>query len=416
VDETDASAGMTVLDKMRAAMAYQIDVLGGDSGVLRIENGENDGTRGGQPSNYWDNFLFGHLEGYSSIYFNASLSAMADIEDLVGSKFRAGSLRRLQRRSAMEYQRTFWDEGKGRFIGCVDAEGTRWDLGFTFLNTEAVTYGLASPEQARLIYSWLDGDRTIEGDWSTGADIYHFAWAPRSTTLGVEALGEPYWWEGLFEAITVGPGGNATFGEHLENGGAILYTSFYDIMGRIRSGDADSALTRLRVVLDEFAEDELRRDPLNARGAPWVVGIIGEFPESGLVPTALVHGFAGLEARAGGLCVEPKLPAAMPWLEISDVVYAGNRYTVRVAAGGVAVSCREGRPHSFSLCAGNLEARRSYDVVIAMPARKRIVRRIRADGAGRLSLSAGCCTGGVIIVGDPFTTADGTSGPVDRRP
>lgn len=402
VDERDASAGMSVLQKMRAAMAYQLDVLGGRRGVLRIDNGENDGTRTGDPSNYWDNFRFGYLEGYCSIYFYASLGAMADVEDLAGDRRAAVGLRRLARRSLMEYRRTFWDRHKGRFIGCVDRNGTRWDLGFTFLNTEATAYGLASTEQARRIYDWLDGKRIVEGDWSTGEDIYHFGWAPRSTTVAVEALGSPYWWFDLDGAITVGPGGNANFGNHVENGGAILYTSYYDIMGRLRCGMTGSALGRFLEILSEFAVDELRRDPVNAQGAPWVVGIVGEFPESGLVPTVLVHGFAGISARREGLCVCPRLPEAMPWVEVHDLTYAGARYTIRAARDGVAVSCRSEGQRDLPLEVGGLRPWKAYRVTIAMPGEDKIVRSVRADAAGRLHLSVKCRGGGVILVGQPL--------------
>ena len=69
----------------------------------------------------------------------------------------------------------------GRF-GTVDLDGNLHDYGFTFLNNEAVYYDFATPEQARSIHAWLSGQRVVEGDTSTGQDIYRWRFAPRSTT------------------------------------------------------------------------------------------------------------------------------------------------------------------------------------------------------------------------------------------
>src|SRR5207253_7715314 len=74
-----------------------------------------------------------------------------------------------------------WNEKTGRF-GTVDLDGNLHDYGFTFLNNEAVYYGFATAEQAQFIHTWLSGQRTVEGDTATGADIYHWRFGPRSTT------------------------------------------------------------------------------------------------------------------------------------------------------------------------------------------------------------------------------------------
>jgi len=336
VNEQDASAGLSVLEKLRRAMEYQLEVLHGKEGLLRIENGENTGKRGGKPSNYWDNFPMGYYDAYSNIYYYASLLAMAELEEFLGNKERASFLRKTAKLCKEEFTHLFWDDRKGRFIGCVDIDGGRWDLGFTFVNTEAISYGLADKGQAQLVYRWLDGERIVEGDFSTGGDIYYFKIAPRSTTIPVESLGTPFWWESLEGAIM--PNTNASYGTHLENGGAIFYTSFYDMLGRIRMGDPDSAFARWSVILEEFKKDELRRDPTNSFGAPWVIGVIGEFPESGLVPTIFVHGFGGLQAHPDYLAISPQLPDQLKWVEIENVVYHGVPLKVRVSKQEIAIT------------------------------------------------------------------------------
>ena len=90
--------------------------------------------------------------------------------------------RSAHRRAVREYgTRRFWNPTTQRF-GTVDLDGNIHDYGFTFLNNEAVTHGFATREQAAAIHAWLAGARTVEGDTSTGADIYRWRFGPRSTT------------------------------------------------------------------------------------------------------------------------------------------------------------------------------------------------------------------------------------------
>jgi len=350
-NQTDVSQGRTVLEKLRAAMTYQLTTLHGQDGLAIVSDPQCDGTVDGMPSDYWDNFRFGYKSAYVNIYFYASLLAMADWERSLDNTGRATELAALAARVKDNYQKTFWDADKGRFIGCVDVTGRQWDFGFTYLNLEAITYGLATPEQAAAIFDWLDGRRTIAGDkqkvgekmtGATGDEIYALGWAPRSTTRAVESVtvaGKHWWWH-LGNQITVaGPEANAGYGEHLENGGAIFYVSHYDLMARLRTFGPDNAWKRFASILAEFRQDQLQRDPPNNKGAAWKWGIIGEFPESGLVPATVALGFMGLDATPAALFIKPRLPRALPWLEVRHVAYRGNVYRVRADAGAIQIRC-----------------------------------------------------------------------------
>ncbi len=317
----------TVLERLRSAMDFQLRELEGKDGLIVIRDPDSNGTYNGFPTDYWDNFPFGFLSAYANIYFYASLSAMAELEDALGNPGRALELRNLSTLAKQRFNEVFWDEAKGRYIGCVDSSGARHDYGFTYLNMEAVAYGLADPEKARKIYSWLDGKREVEGDHSKGKDIYLYVVAPRSTTIPVENV-QPYWWYDIQGAISVGPGGKANYGEHVENGGIIFYTSFYDLISRLLYLSADDALCRLDAIMAEFHKDQLRRDPPNNQGIRWKLGIVGEFPESGLVPTFVVHGFLGAYAGADGLHLCPRLPSALSYVGVEDLWFRGNLYTI----------------------------------------------------------------------------------------
>jgi len=345
-NQIDVSNGRTVLQKLRAAMNYQLITLQGQSGLAIISDPACDGTVDGMPSDYWDNFRFGYKSAYLNIYFYASLVAMADLEASLGDRQQASKLTELSNRVKESYSRTFWDAGKGRFIGCVDRTGRSWDFGFTYLNLEAVTYGLASEQQSVRIFEWLDGKRIIADDkqkigdrmtGATGAEIYALQWAPLSTTRAVESIkvDGKYWWWHLGNKITVDH--NASYGEHLENGGAIFYVSHYDMMARLRTFGPDNAWRRFEGILNEFRKDQLKRDPKNNKGNAWKWGIIGEFPESGLVPATIALGFMGLSASPDALVVRPRLPQTLPWLEVQHVNYCGGTYSIRADNGSIRI-------------------------------------------------------------------------------
>ncbi|QNK57194.1 S-layer homology domain-containing protein [Paenibacillus sp. PAMC21692] len=321
----------TMLDKVREAMEFMLEDQEGRNGLLIIKDPENDGTADAHASNYWDNYPMGYKSAYENVLFYGSVKAMADLEDAAGNPDRATELRELLSLIQEKFNETFWNDKLGRYIATIDVNDEEHDYGFTFLNAMAVMYGLADEDRADFIYDWLDGNRIIEGDTSTGEDIYHWGWAPRANTVAVESK-EPYWWFDYNGAISVdpnNPSSSARWGEHLENGGAIFYTSFDDMMGRLKtSGGADSAFARMEKILEEFHQDELRRDPINPVGGPWVFGIVGEYSESGIVPMVMLEGFLGVEARSDGLHIKPNLPAELDNMGLKEVLYAGQLYQI----------------------------------------------------------------------------------------
>lgn len=365
---TDVSYGKTMLEKIRLAMRYQLEDLNGKNGLLVVDNDHNTGLPDGAPTNYWDNFPFGYKDAYINAYFYASVLAMAEIEEFAGENDRAGEYRRLAEEVRNAYSRTFWDEEKGRFIGCIDVEGNRWDLGFTFLNLEALTYSVGTREQAEAVFSWLDGDRIIEGDTSQGEDIYHFRWAPRATTVDASALGEPYWWKPIVingvPQITVHEGGTATFGEHLENGGAIFYVSHYDLLARARHRGPDDAWERLGVIMEEFRKDELRRDPTNNVGANWKIGITGVFPESGLVPASFLYAFLGIDADIHGLNIRPNLPEALEFGGVRDLSFGRGLFDVQVWRDRVEITPKSDEEQRLEGVVGNMPPDTPYTLKV----------------------------------------------------
>ena len=227
------------IERMRRVFSYaQEELYDRKAGMIRVRYPGHDGLPGfvrdsaGRKvyqyghsigGNYWDILPFGNLETYTSYYYVYMLRMMADLEEYIrsnealgvpsgGRRLHPRALRREADRIAATLNRRLWNERTGRFYASEDVEGNKWDYGFTFLNEEAIYYGAVSPEHARSIMDWIDGRRIVEGDTSTGEDIYHWRLAPRATTRRNESW--YYWgWE-----PDVFP-----YGRQVQDGGAPAY-------------------------------------------------------------------------------------------------------------------------------------------------------------------------------------------------
>lgn len=348
------------LPRARRAMEYQLDQLQGIDGII-ITNAEGrDGRNGSHGSNYWDILPFGHKDAYSNIYYYNSILRMAEMEELadvllterelaaldgtVGRtpewyRAQAGMVKRV-------YSELFWDDDSGRFIGCIDIDGNRHDYGFTFLNLEAMAYGLATPEQVERIYHWMENEATSSGE----ADTYsRWVFAPRATTIHnppPDGLQEPKptwrfsgWGWGEWEV-------------QCQDGGAILYTSAFDLIARSRYFGADNADRRLRQILERWSKPDrlMGGSPLfhgeitqgGPGGTAGQVGVEGEFPESGMVPASFLFTVLGLEPRPDGLHIRPRLPESLEYAGVEHLHYDGQLWNITVTGEGVQVESDAG--------------------------------------------------------------------------
>ncbi|WP_165246427.1 hypothetical protein [Paludisphaera soli] len=353
----------------------------GRTGLSFGPNGEKTLLHGtGVGNNYWDLLPFGGDDGLATIYLYDALRRHADFEAWIAEHpewaipadaepFADDDLRDLAAKVKAKFDATFWNAETGRFAGWIDRDGKAYDYGFVFVNTEALAYGLGTADQARSIYDWLDGRRIVAGDTSQGADIYHWRFGPRSTTRrNVDTYG---WVWSAPEQIP--------WGGQVQDGGAVLGFSYYDLLARIRTNGADDAWDRLRVILDWFGEVQAEggyrayyakpdRGTLQGGGPAGGLGMDQEFMESVLVPQVMLYGFLGVEPRPGGLKIAPKLPTKVPSLTVTRVQAGGHvvdlaaepdriRLTARVVDGSeLAVWLPEGRwtvegpgqPHTFA--------------------------------------------------------------------
>lgn len=331
--------GQTIKDKLEMAMDYQLTVLEGDSGILTINDPANDGTESGVSSNYWDVFKScGYKSAYENAIFYGSLLAMADIKEYMGETTQAKYYRDLAVKAKVEFNKLFWDPVKERFITSVNVNGFRADYGMTFVNFYAIAYGVADTDKAVKVYEWLDGKRIIEGDTCQGEDIYgEFIYSARTNTKDVYEVNENLWWNHGGN-LPCSPGTFGGYGHTMQNGGTIFYISHYDLMGRLLSTGANDAYSRFMKIMQEFHKDSLRRNQYmmyvqnGSQGVgEYVEGVMGEFPESGLVPLTFVTGFLGIKPTADGLLIDGNLPDALAYAGVREYFFGNRVYSIEVS-------------------------------------------------------------------------------------
>ncbi|HEY5223795.1 MAG TPA: glycosyl hydrolase family 65 protein [Microbacteriaceae bacterium] len=461
----------TMLPRLRKAMSFYLDSLGGSSGIVTITSTDHSGRDGAVSSNYWDITSFGHLDAFLNAYFYGALEAMAQIEEYVSNMTQAKQLRALRPSVLKRYNELFWNDADGRYIQCIDADGVSHDYGSTYVNLEAASFGLPSAAQATRIFDWLDNGHTelqnsvvlIEGgglapkfqaghtmgmsftanaaftsvgarfptygvrgaaftmtlyqglpgdtppvkiaeqqfsDWGDGsvAHIDLAKQAPGVYYLEVSNVtGSLAWWS----SMTVAPGALAyndgvpatdaksrfvvalgeyfegpadiystwvfaprvttrrnnywffleelttPWGNQVQDGGAILYTSGFDVMARARYQGADDAWARMTAILDRWKDpDHLCGGTPLFRGESTVdsgtasssVGTDIPFPESGLAPASFLYAFVGVEAEPDALVFTPKLPLALNEVGVRNLHWHGKKLEVLVTRNQISVS------------------------------------------------------------------------------
>ena len=281
----------------------------------------------GVGGNYWDLISFGGSDAPATIYLFDTLRHFAELERAVAKHHEwkiaaadADDLAKLAEEVRADFQKRFWSAATGRFVGWIDVTGRAYDFGFTMVNTDAIHYGLASPEQAQSIFAWLDGKREIADDTSHGADIYHWRFGARSTT---RRNTDTYVWAWP-NAETI------PFGGQVQDGGAVLGFSYFDIMARLKTNGPDDAWKRLSEVLAWFREVQSEggyrayyakpgRGTLQGGGPAGGLGMDQEFYESVLVPQVMLYGFLGFKPTPDGYSVHPRLPQGWPSLTIAGI-------------------------------------------------------------------------------------------------
>ena len=138
----------------------------------------------------------------------------------------------------------FWNPETGRFaLGINEYNGDIHDYGYVYLNLELICAGIGTEEQQLSVMKWIDGQRIVESDTSKGEDIYFYEFAPRYNTLkDNDALGfardENFYYRFYRD-------GYELWSRQLQDGGAAIAWSYYDLVARSKVLGVENALKRL---------------------------------------------------------------------------------------------------------------------------------------------------------------------------
>ncbi len=284
----------------------------------------------GVGSNYWDLLPFGGEDALATVYYFDTLQSLASLEQDIAEHsdwhiptkdaYDPADLRHHAEEVKRHFDERFWNPATGRF-GTIDLDGKLHDYGFTFLNNEAVSFSIATPEQARSIHDWLAGARTVDSDTATGADIYHWRFGPRSTTR--RNIDYYFWAWSNPESVP--------WGDQVQDGGAVLAWSYYDLMARLKTAGPDDMAARLAEIIDWFDDTQAEggyrayygkdsaRGTLQGANVPGGLGLDHEFIESVMLPQVVLYGFLGFRPTTDGFSIAPKLPKDWPELTITRI-------------------------------------------------------------------------------------------------
>jgi hypothetical protein len=355
--------------KLRRAMEYQLTHLHAhELGIILsdTEFGPNQGGRAGRDygTNFYDIQPFGGRDAYATILYYRSLRAMGEIERVLGNEGAARKYRNdLMPACRRSFNRVFWNDATGRYIACIDVNGREVDIGHTFLQFEAMEAGLVDAPRATRIFSWLDDPTT---------DTYtRWRFAARHNTVPNRD-----WWP---------PFGKWPWDKQVQNGGALLAESAFDLLARARMQGADGAADRLLGILGRYAEpDRLcggaplftgERPQGGDLGAGAVGVMFSEFPETALLSEAMFTGFLGISVDAEGMTIAPALPREFDSFTIRDIAYRGGRFDISATRQATTVRCtRDGGGTVWQLNGRRLEAPFELQVGENRGGRVRLVR------------------------------------------
>ncbi len=383
------------LTDLRKAMMFQLYALGGADGLLKTDYIRGKTTTlveknkfGMQGNSWYDVLPTGTVNMQANVCFYQSLLSMALIEEYAAAAgIDAGdayvraphpyaadaqdirwthtpaSLRAIAAARKVDMQKNvsdggLWNEQTGRFAWAIYDEGSYggeqgapMDYGHTEINLMAVLYDIASPQQKQSILSWIDGTRTVQGDNSQGDDIYFYRFAPRISTKNNVGDSISVWKLGKFK-------------EDIQNGGASMHITFYDVLSRHAVLGADNSFARLKEIqawYEEVQAAEGKGDSfyrayyadkmveggnvykMQGGGTAGPIGLDAEFYESALLYATVPYAYLGLDASFGGLHIAPDLPADLDWLAMENLMFRNVRYDVYVSHDRTVISGVRGK-------------------------------------------------------------------------
>jgi hypothetical protein len=170
------------------------------------------------------------------------------------------------------------------------------------------------------------------------ADIYsRWGFTPRTTSRRNDV-----WYIFSWTGVTT------PWEKQLQDGGANLYVSGFDVLARAGYRSADDAWRRLTAILDRWSDPDhlCGGAPLyrgedadtDGGGGGGGVGTDNPFPESGMVPASFLYAFVGVQAEPDALVITPNLPVALTSAGVRNLYWRGRRVQILVTRDTVTVA------------------------------------------------------------------------------
>ena len=351
------------LPKYRKAMQFLISYMTDANGIINLS--ELQGHNGGQGyadsliSTYWDILSLAPNSSYvNSLYYKALLD-MAYLEEAAAAnnisvssvsvkttvagndivytqtasslRAKAAALKTAVNATLNTGTHTGYFKELSATTGYFTdgyANGNLIDFGSVAFNLIIIDTGLATEEHAEMILNWM----------LTIPNLYEYVFAPKTNATDVGS-------QIVWAHESVGYGGS------VQNGGAILFVSYYDIMARLKVYGADNAYQRLSEIIAWYndvkaayeASGNGKKDfydayyagtglTLQGNGQTGAVGLDAEFIENAMLLAIVPDGFLGLdtyyESDTAVLAVKPNLPAAVDAWKLEDVRYLGVNFDI----------------------------------------------------------------------------------------
>lgn len=322
--------------KIEAVMGYMTDTMQGRRGLLVCPGSYTGLANSGPNVTYMDCYREGSRVTWIEEGYYTALWDMAVMEAALGNQAQAATYAARARRFPSQFHAQLWNPRTRRYAGWKDTGGALHDYGFTYLNLEALARGLGGTSDASDIFDWLDhgaAQPTAMGGYIGSTDIYQCVVAPRSNTLPIPDDDWDFW--SVSKSLRSSAMG---YGSLVEDGGAMLWVNYYDVLARLKWLDADSAWRKFAAMLFRVQGDPLRftesvSHPMNVYGEHYLEVGPADGPENGLSGTLPLLGFMGLQPRPNGLYCSPNLPTSLLFLTSSDIHYGPSAYNIRAARG-----------------------------------------------------------------------------------
>jgi hypothetical protein len=140
-------------------------------GILELPFDGNAFREDRECRNWWDNFSFGHKDGFINLLAYRGLGNLAILlERIEGEQEMVRRIRALRSRFATNFHRIFFNPDTGMHAGWISADGRVHDYLFTFISAMAINQGLVEPALARTILQTLLERLRAEGygQWKWG--------------------------------------------------------------------------------------------------------------------------------------------------------------------------------------------------------------------------------------------------------